>query len=375
MYSSYALTEYDGPPGSDGFDDPNREPLDSREGGGGIGEQARPARKIALRRRDWKVTFWEDANPGPLLELHRVEIRYAVWQREVCPSTRRLHWQCFVRFKSPRSPEFVRLEVFQSERTWAKMLKHDDTPEGCRKYCMKKYTRLCRQEKPGGPLIPIPEAGPFEMGNWEEPETRETQLAKVRKRVKDGATMGDLLNDTEVADTVMRTRQGVQAVIDHAVSERGLKVRNNLKVRVYYGAPGAGKSRKAYEEALDFVGGDPRDVFRFPPPVNGKIWWGSYRGQRAVIFDDYANWFPWSYLLNVTDRYPMEVEYKGGHIFLCADLIVFTSNIPVPYWQGSDTKKDEEVSLDHRAAFERRLTRVLGFPAVGEEPQVMKDIE
>jgi len=324
-----------------------------------------PGRKIALRRRDWKVTYWCDENPGPLLEAKRDELRYAVWQRERCPSTGRLHWQCFVRFKQPKGHNFVRLELFRSDKTWAKILKHDDKPEECRKYCMKRYTRT----------EDLPNSGPFELGEF-APPSESTPLAKVRKRVKDGATMGDLLNDEEVADTVMRSHVGVKAVIDHAVSERGLQIRNNLKVRVYYGAPGAGKSRLAYAEALTFVGGDPRDVFRFPPPINGKVWWGSYRGQRAVIFDDYDSWFPWSYLLNVTDRYPMEVEYKGGHIFLCAELIVFTSNVPVQEWKsGEANKSGGEVRPDHMCAFMRRVSKVVCFPAVGSDCIVLKNDE
>lgn len=332
------------------------------------GTDVAPGKKIAMRRRDWKVTYWAVDNPGPRLHMFASEISYAVWQRERCPSTKKIHWQCFVRFHAPRSPNYVRLEVFNSDKTWVSQMKPGtatrarDTPEECRKYCMKNYTRVTE----------MPDSGPFEMGDFQTSQEK-TPLAKVRKRVQEGATLDDLLKDEEVADAVMRSHQGVKAVIDSCIGERGLQTRNDLQVHVYTGAAGAGKSRLAYDTALKYVGGNARDVFRFPPPMNGKIWWGSYRGQMAVIMDDYHDWFPWSYLLNVTDRYPMEVEYKGGHIYLCATLIIFTSNVPLEEWRSGGDRK-EDVRAEHRAAFDRRVAKVVHFPAIGVEPVVLRDV-
>lgn len=81
-----------------------------------------------------------------------------------------------------------------------------------------------------------------------------------------------------------------------------------------FGASGTGKSRDAFS------------IPNIYPQPKGK-WWPHYRGQEAVLFDDYrADWFRLDELLKITDRYPLMVETKNAeHFHLQATTFVVTT--------------------------------------------------
>lgn len=82
------------------------------------------------------------------------------------------------------------------------------------------------------------------------------------------------------------------------------------------GASGIGKSRRARELCSD-------DVYT---KSNGTKWWNGYDGHEDVIIDDFRDsWWSLTYMLGILDRYPFELEYKGGSRQLLCKRIVITS--------------------------------------------------
>lgn len=81
-----------------------------------------------------------------------------------------------------------------------------------------------------------------------------------------------------------------------------------IKVIWYYGATGIGKSRRARYEAIDKFGED--EVYR---KAEMSKWFNGYDRHKAVIIDDYRDsWWPFTEILRLLDRYPTQVEIKGG---------------------------------------------------------------
>lgn len=94
------------------------------------------------------------------------------------------------------------------------------------------------------------------------------------------------------------------------------------KCIVFWGKTNTGKSRRAWEEGgLESFPKDPRTK-----------WWSGYRGQRHVIIDEFRGAVDISHLLRWTDRYPVNVEIKGGSKPLLAETIWITSNIHPKEW-------------------------------------------
>jgi Putative viral replication protein/RNA helicase len=84
----------------------------------------------------------------------------------------------------------------------------------------------------------------------------------------------------------------------------------------YYGRPGTGKSKRAWEQYPD----------AYPKPATTK-WWNGYRGEVSCIIDDLSpEGIGLQHLLVWTDRYPWYVETKGGMMPLEVITIVVTSN-------------------------------------------------
>lgn len=123
---------------------------------------------------------------------------------------------------------------------------------------------------------------------------------------------------------------GVQALLSQA------RKREKLQVRYYYGETGAGKSKRAEDEAERWCSErklDPdQEIYRH----NGSQWMDGYSQQKVIIIDDFEinRNFTFKHLLKLTDVYKYQVQVKGGSVWLQAELIIITAS-------GSIEKFDE----------------------------------
>lgn len=93
------------------------------------------------------------------------------------------------------------------------------------------------------------------------------------------------------------------------------------RVHVLWGCTGTGKSHRAWEQFPKAYSKDPRTK-----------WWTGYRGQDAVIIDEFRGGIDIAHILRWTDKYPVSVETKGSHIPLECKTVLFTSNIRPECW-------------------------------------------
>lgn len=124
----------------------------------------------------------------------------------------------------------------------------------------------------------------------------------------------------------------------HPIADRTFKT----EVYYYYGLPGVGKSKRAYEEAL----ATNEEIYYKP---RGD-WWDGYQQQANVIIDDFYGWIKYDELLKICDRYPYRVPIKGGYEKFTSKRIWITSNVPI-----SKLYKHEHFLPQ---AIERRCTKI-----------------
>jgi len=128
--------------------------------------------------RAWCITLFipDDATPyvvekEPEEDLEKqfegtpqgaTNVRYAIWQREICPDTGRVHWQGYIEFASPQRPTALKTAIGvrrgdQRQRPLRSGEIHWErrrgTREQARDYCRKQESRDPRDG-----------SGPFEWG-------------------------------------------------------------------------------------------------------------------------------------------------------------------------------------------------------------------
>lgn len=243
-------------------------------------------------------------------------IKFICWGREVSKSGTP-HLQGYVEFSKPirmvgakKLPGFGRASLHNRLGTRAQAIK----------YCGKD--------------------APLESFGVCKGQGSRSDLLAVKEIIDDGGTLLDVADAS--FGTYLRYERGIRSYKRLKQQDRDWE----MEVLVFWGVPGSGKSRKAYEYG---------DVYFVPTPRDGSaVWFDGYEGQETIVLDDFYGWLRWSFLLKLLDRYPMELPVKGGFERMRSRRVVITSNTNPSQWYDYDEKK--QVS-----ALKRRVTEVWHF--------------
>ncbi|AXH75674.1 MAG: Rep [Cressdnaviricota sp.] len=123
-----------------------------------------------------------------------------------------------------------------------------------------------------------------------------------------------------------------------------------LEVHIYYGKPGLGKTHTAYANHPDL----------FQLPVGKDFWMDRYQRDEKVLFDDFCGKVALVNLLQILDKYIIQVPIKGGFCWWCPNLIILTTNVHPCNWY------DYEQRADSYDALKRRISKVLVFKPVDQ---------
>lgn len=249
-------------------------------------------------------------------------IRYFVAGEEVCPETKRTHYQAYIElFKATR---LKRLKVIVDDQKVhvepAKGNPHQNVI-----YC-KKDGKVYREE------------GKVSQQGKRNDLVRLRDHFKEKKTLKEAIESDDLLLHVAKHPRLVNTLQLMYSV------ERS----EPTDLYVYWGVTGSGKSHKAFTEA-SLLG----QVY-FKP---SGCWWDGYEGQASVIFEDFRGETGLAQLLRLADRYPLRVPIKGGFRQFVSRRIYITSNVDVNDWFNAD-QRGYEASME---ALRRRITHKVHF--------------
>lgn len=262
--------------------------------------------EIPGRHRNWCFTVfgeskqWIDENKrvsakeidGPVLPRFKLEqVQYMVHQFEKCPKTGRLHIQGYVQFKSAK--KMSALKRLHSGAHWDV---RQGTHDQARNYCMKSETQV---------------EGPFEFGIPKDDQGKRSDLDHLEDLIKHGAS------DQMISQVAFKPFIKYHRGIDKWRQCQFIKREEMPRVEIIYGPSGCGKTRSVYDKH----GYD--NVYSVIDPK----WWDGYRQQEAVLFDevDFSE-RPVREWLQILDRYPHQVQVKGGFVHLNSPFIYIISS-------------------------------------------------
>lgn len=114
----------------------------------------------------------------------------------------------------------------------------------------------------------------------------------------------------------------------------------NRVCHVLWGGTGTGKSHRAWDTFPNAYAKDPRSK-----------WWNGYKGETVVIVDEFRGGIDISHILRWIDKYPVQVEIKGGCTVLRAEKFIFTSNLHPGEWYPT-------IDKETLGALERRIQTI-----------------
>lgn len=268
--------------------------------------------------RNYVFTSYNVCEPYRQLLLD-LDVEFIVFQTEKCPDTNRLHYQGYVELKDQmRLPGIKKL--MQDNTVHIEQRK--GSGQQAADYCRKAESRV---------------DGPWEKGTMKCPGKR-SDLDEVKRAVDEGKRGLELWEEN--FGVMCRYEKSIQRYI----SLKGVPRTWKTEVFLFYGDAGTGKSRKAFDTAVN------------PYIHDGSQWFDGYADHDDVIIDDYMGGTPLSMFLKMLDRYPMQVPIKGGYVNWKPKRIFITANTDWMLWYPKATAeqwKAIERRLDHIEFFDR----------------------
>lgn len=251
--------------------------------------------------KDWMFTSFDEE-----VKLPESEVEYAIYQREKCPSTGKLHWQGFVRFHSRK--RFTTVKKIFGPGVHLEFARCVDKAIA---YCCKEDTRV---------------ASPIEIGSKPQPRKRKVDVVEQLR-------LCTPLQVIEENPGLWRSLRQLQSVHCALVSPR-----REMTTGVFLsGLTGRGKSKIASIIASYL---EPHMTYWAPADLK---WMDGYYGQPLVIVDEFRGGVPPSRILRLVDRYPFQAEVKGGFTQWKPKLMIMTSNLRLAHCFPEDSSTKDAI--------------------------------
>lgn len=177
----------------------------------------------------------------------------------------------------------------------------------------------------------------------------------------------------EVADAISKGASMRDISVSHPTSvikySRGITILRSLRANprnpnnppsIYwlFGPTGTGKTRSAWNWGCSTFGEEETVIIA----DQSLHWFDGYDGQKCAIIDDFrSKGVSFAFLLQVLDRYPLQVPFKGGFVNWCPEVIFITTPYSV---EASFITRKTHLPEDIRQ-LKRRLTAIVEYPLTG----------
>jgi len=133
-----------------------------------------------------------------------------------------------------------------------------------------------------------------------------------------------------------RFRNGTADFRSHTTPERT----HPLEIYLFFGPPGTGKSKFAYQQL-------GQGIYRIP--LSDQFWLTpKSSGKKMILVDEFRANMKLYLLLQLLDEYAIEVQRKGGFIWWLPDVIVITTNKSIHNWYKYENRDMEKEALFRR---------------------------
>jgi len=235
---------------------------------------------------DLQSLYWMGTSFADTFEsdwLVKLGVVAAVWQRERCPNTDRLHWQFCLKFAKRK-----RFSQVQKLLAGSHVERVRDIG-GALAYCEKEDTRV---------------SGPYKLGLFMDSSNAESVLIRLRsERVK---------SVMEREPSLWRSVRALREIRLMQMPKR----KEKTQLIYLWGPTGCGKTSTIRERVGD-------DVYYH----DGSQWWDNYDQETTVVVDEYRGSFPTQLLLKLGDFTPLKVPVKGGYVEFNSVRVIFISNL------------------------------------------------
>lgn len=252
--------------------------------------------------RNWCFTCWDTNELNNILKDDKSH--YVIYGEEICPNTNKLHYQGYAEFDNKVSiGNKGHLKKIAKTTHWERRY---STQKQAIDYCKK-------------------DGKWFERGQPSHQGER-TDIMELKECIDKGAKL------SEVADQhfeyFLKFNKGILMYMNLKPKVRTWKTECQIMV----GPPGCGKSIKC----------PTQNAFWLNRPTNSNIWWDGYNGEEDVVLDDFYSWVPFDLLLRILDRYPLNVEIKGGVVPFLAKRVWITSNQRINEWYSIEIRSNSD---------------------------------
>lgn len=276
----------------------------------------------------------------PLLDFtHRTwqHVKYCIYQRELCPTTARVHFQGYLELTNQKT--YAALHLLEGLEN-AHFEKRHGTAKQAKHYCQKPVEgcdcNVCRKEVE----TPTKLEGPWEFGEMSQQGQR-ADLLEVKRAIDKGTSLKRIAQDPEFFPTWIKFPRGFHEYKHMVTPERTRKP----QVWLFIGPSGTGKTRTAMALARA-IG----SVYKVPPKQSG-FWCDRYNQEDVFLIDEMSGSKMTPEFFNeLLDWYPMDVPCHGtaGHQFNSPYVFITTNYHPKFWWKkrGADQIKQTMRRID-----------------------------